>query len=236
MTIEEAIRVLIAIERYPTSIKGKDEACEIAISALRTQQEAANKMRENLWGQNTISANDMALINATAKQELKPEDVYTFSMRMCDNEIDRDFERFSVHALQLLSNMYIGKSGIIGSQYPDLYNIVKIYKTELILEPGQVTTAGDGYCWLKGYAYMVLNEQTKELISEIKSGSKKEISIGCSISNKVCSVCGKTNCNHVGGRQYDGKLCWFTLQDPIEVYEWSFVTEPNCRPASPLKN
>ena len=44
MTIEEAIRVLIAIERYPSGIKGKDEACEMAISALYAQQQ-----REQLW-------------------------------------------------------------------------------------------------------------------------------------------------------------------------------------------
>lgn len=40
MSIDEAIRVLIAIERYPTNIKGKDEAIEMAISTLRAQQEA----------------------------------------------------------------------------------------------------------------------------------------------------------------------------------------------------
>ena len=40
MTIGEAIRVLIAIERYPINIKGKDEACEMAISALCARQDA----------------------------------------------------------------------------------------------------------------------------------------------------------------------------------------------------
>lgn len=40
MTTEEAIRVLIAVERYPTSISGKDEACEMAISALHTQKDS----------------------------------------------------------------------------------------------------------------------------------------------------------------------------------------------------
>lgn len=46
MTIEEAVRVLIAIERYPTSIKGKDCALEMAISALQAQQDAEKKCDE----------------------------------------------------------------------------------------------------------------------------------------------------------------------------------------------
>lgn len=39
MTVEEAIRVLREVELYQTGIKGKVEACEMAISALRAQQE-----------------------------------------------------------------------------------------------------------------------------------------------------------------------------------------------------
>ena len=46
MTIEEAIRVLIAIERYPTSIKGKDCALEMAISALQAQQNREKRCEE----------------------------------------------------------------------------------------------------------------------------------------------------------------------------------------------
>lgn len=34
MKIDEAIRVLIEMERYPTNIKGKDAALELAIDAL----------------------------------------------------------------------------------------------------------------------------------------------------------------------------------------------------------
>lgn len=40
MTIDEAISVLIQVERYPTNIKGKDTACEMAIEALHEKLEA----------------------------------------------------------------------------------------------------------------------------------------------------------------------------------------------------
>ena len=33
---------------------------------------------------------DMVLINRLAREELTAEQVYTFSLRLCDNEIDRD--------------------------------------------------------------------------------------------------------------------------------------------------
>ena len=40
------------------------------------------------------AAADIALINQYGKKELKPEDVYSFSVRICDNDVDRD-ERFT---------------------------------------------------------------------------------------------------------------------------------------------
>ena len=41
-----------------------------------------------------VTAEDLALINKLAKAELTAEQVYVFSLRLCDNEVDRDFERF----------------------------------------------------------------------------------------------------------------------------------------------
>lgn len=38
-------------------------------------------------------AEDLRLINQQAKVELTAEDVYTFAVRLCDNEVDRDMER-----------------------------------------------------------------------------------------------------------------------------------------------
>ena len=33
---------------------------------------------------------DLSLINAMARRELGADEVYTFALRLCDNEIDRD--------------------------------------------------------------------------------------------------------------------------------------------------
>ena len=59
-----------------------------------------------------IGENDLELINALTRRALKSEEVYTFAVRLCDNEIDRDWERFDRKGLEHLSRLFIGKSGI----------------------------------------------------------------------------------------------------------------------------
>ena len=62
--------------------------------------------------QRGMAAEDLALINALAKAELTAEQVYVFTLRLCDNEVDRDFERFDGEALERLGGLFVGKSGI----------------------------------------------------------------------------------------------------------------------------
>ena len=37
---------------------------------------------------------DLALINRYTRRPFSEEEIYTFSVVLCDNEVDRDFERF----------------------------------------------------------------------------------------------------------------------------------------------
>ena len=98
----------------------------------------------------------------------------------------------------------------------------------MVREPGTVTAAGDEYCWLKAWAYLMRTEKNQELITEIEGGIKKEVSVGCSMGRSVCSVCGAENgaCGHVKGQMYGEKLCFMELKDPKDAYEWSFVAVP----------
>ena len=57
-------------------------------------------------------AKDIDLINQYSLKELKPEDVYCFSVALCDNEIDRDLERFTDASLKSLQLLFVGKTGI----------------------------------------------------------------------------------------------------------------------------
>ena len=177
-----------------------------------------------------VTGEDMALINALARKELKAEEVYTFSVRLCDNEVDRDFERFAPQTLEGLAGLFVGKSGIFDHQWSARGQAARIYKTEVVREPEKLTRAGDGYCWLKGYAYMLRTDSAKDLIAEIEGGIKKEVSVGCAVERSVCSICGadlrEGRCGHKKGEVYDGKLCYASLEGAGDAYEFSFVAVP----------
>ena len=180
---------------------------------------------------------ELALINQFAKTDLTEEQVYTFSVRLCDNEVDRDFERFDTAALERLGELFVGKSGIFDHQWSAKGQTARIYRTEVMREAAMVTAAGDGYCWLKGWAYLLRTEKNRDLIDEIEGGIKKEVSVGCSMARSVCSICGAENgaCGHVRGETYDGRLCFTELREPQDAYEWSFVAVPAQRNAGVLK-
>ena len=46
-----------------------------------------------------LTKEELDQINRFSKAELTADQVYTFSVRLCDNEVDRDFERFDRAAL-----------------------------------------------------------------------------------------------------------------------------------------
>ena len=55
-----------------------------------------NKIRKNLKSVSPIAADalaDIGLINEYAVKELTPDEVFCFSLILCDNEVDRDIER-----------------------------------------------------------------------------------------------------------------------------------------------
>ena len=178
----------------------------------------------------------LAQINRLAKTPLKPEQVYTFAVRLCDNEVDRDLERFDPDALEELGRLFLGKSGVFDHQWSAQGQTARIYRTEVIREAAKTTEAGDEYRWLKGWAYLLRTEKNAELIAEIEGGIKKEVSVGCSMGKSVCSICGAVDgCSHEKGQRYGGKLCFRELREPLDAYEWSFVAVPAQREAGVLK-
>ena len=185
-----------------------------------------------------LAAEELARINQFAKAELTAAVVYVFIVRLCDNEVDRDFERFDEAALEKLGELFVGKSGLFDHQWSAEGQTARIYRTEVIREPAVKTQAGDCGCWLKAWAYMLRTEKNQDLIAEIEGGIKKEVSVGCSVARSACSICGASggSCEHVKGQYYGGKLCYFQLEDPTDAYEWSFVAVPAQRRAGVVKH
>ncbi len=182
---------------------------------------------------------ELEAINAFAKTELTAEQVYTFSVVLCDNEVDRDYEKFSEEALGTLSELFVGRTGIFDHDWKATNQTARIYRTEIIREKGVLNSLGEPYAMLKGWAYMLRNEKNAELIEEIEAGIKKETSVGCSVARRVCSICGEeahpNGCGHIPGREYSGKICYLELFDVKDAYEWSFVAVPAQRAAGVVK-
>lgn len=187
----------------------------------------------------TVTEEVLAKINRFAVAELKAEQVYCFSVLLCDNDIDRDGERFSKDSLAKLAELFIGRTGIFDHDPRGANQTARIFDTDLREDTARKTAAGESYCALMGYAYMVRTEDNRSLIAEIDGGIKKEVSVGCSVARKICSVCGRDilrhSCSHKRGRTYGGKLCYITLEDPTDAYEWSFVAVPAQRSAGVTK-
>lgn len=181
---------------------------------------------------------ELQAINAFAKTQLTADEVYAFQVLLCDNEVDRDFERFSVSTLRELSELFVGATGICDHDWRSENQVARIYRTELVTEKGKTTSCGEAYVYLKGFAYMLRTEANAELIAQIDGGIKRETSVGCSVARSVCSVCGEElgTCTHVKGRTYGGKECYAILEGAVDAYEWSFVAVPAQRGAGVIKS
>ncbi len=184
-------------------------------------------------------AEELSAVNAFAKTELRAEDVYCFSVLLCDNEVDRDFERFGEKTLEELRELFVGKTGIADHEWSSDRQKARIYRCELITDSARRTADGRPYVYLKAHAYMLRTQGNGELIAEIEGGIKKETSVGCSVSATVCSICGQElgagTCTHVKGRSYNGRLCYGELTGAVDAYEWSFVAVPAQRGTGVVK-
>lgn len=178
----------------------------------------------------------LELISRFARKTPDADKIYTFSVILCDNEIDRDNERFSVESLETLKNMFVGVTGIFDHSMKSSDQTARIYKTELVRDGSKTTLAGEAYTCLKAWCYMLRTEKNQELISEIDGGIKKEVSISCSVDSKICSVCGNDIRSRDCGHTIRDKSCHVILTNPTDAYEWSFVAVPAQRNAGVAKS
>lgn len=179
---------------------------------------------------------DMTLINKYSLRELNKDEVFCFSVILCDNDIDRDFECFDEDALKTLEKLFVGKTGILNHSMKSEDQSCRTYKTQLIRDNTRKTLIGEPYMYLKAWCYTVKSEKNESLIKDIESGIKKEVSISCASSRRVCSICGAEKCNHISGRLYGSEYCHKTIKDITDAYEWSFVAVPAQRNAGVTKS
>lgn len=171
----------------------------------------------------------MGLINAQSKATLTAEQVYVFSLRLCDDQVDRDLERFDTQALPALAKLFLGKTGIVDHKWSSEGQVARIFETQVVQE--------EGSSYIKAWAYIRRGGHGDDVIADIEAGIKKEVSVGCAMGRAICSVCGGEygSCGHQKGEHYDGQLCHVILKEPMDAYEFSFVAVPAQRNAGVLK-
>lgn len=178
------------------------------------------------------TAEELKEINKFTRREFSADELYAFSVVLCDNDIDRDFERFTDDALEKLAVLFVGKTGIFDHSHKAENQCARVFSAAVEAVDGKQNRIGQQYKHLKARAYMPKSGASEELILAIESGIKKEVSIGCSMAEGKCSVCGQPYgaCQHRKGKIYrqNGKktLCYFELSSPTDAYEWSFVAVP----------
>ena len=190
---------------------------------------------------------DIDLINQFTKRTLTPEEVYCFSVAMCDNDIDRELERFTNKTLDALAPMFVGKTVISDHSWRSGNQIGRIYAAD-VQRSTEKNQAGEPLRQLVGKVYMLNNEDNRPTIDAIEAGILKEVSVGVSIKTRSCSLCGtkikwnwsswteECENHHVMGETYPGEgYCFCNLDDPRDAYELSFVAVPAQRNAGVKK-
>ena len=185
---------------------------------------------------------DMGLINALTLRNFTPEEIFAFKVKLCSNEVDRDYESFTAECLNELAELYKGKTGI-KDHFPSADNqVARIFDTKVVCEAEKMTTLGEPYTYLEAYCYIPRLPTTADFIAEIEAGIKKEVSVSCSISKKFCSICGKeykapwvAGCSHLPGKEYDNVRCIARLDGAADAYEFSFVAVPSQKDAQAKK-
>lgn len=185
-----------------------------------------------------IDKDSLELINSYTRREYKSDELYVFKVVLCDNDIDRDGEAFSIQALQQMSNLFVGKTGITDHNPSANNQTARIFSCTVEKVDNMFTSFGGEYYCLVAMAYIPRTEATNKTIQLIESGIVKEVSVGCCTEEVICSICGENvavDCGHFKNQLYGEKQCYHILNQISDAYEWSFVAVPSQRRAGVTK-
>lgn len=172
-----------------------------------------------------LDEGELTLINAQALRELTAEEVYAFRLAACNNQVDRDLERFTEDTLAELANLFVGRPVLMDHKWSAGSQTARVYAAGVEAMPGV-----EGGEQLVLRCYMPRLQGNSDTIAAIEGGLLRECSVGVAVSSAVCSICGAdrttTWCEHCKGVEYDGKLCYIELSGAKDAYEVSLLPVP----------
>ncbi len=196
------------------------------MSALEPIQKASRLLKAEL------NEEELDLINAQALRPMTAEEVFTFRLAACDDQIDRDNERFTPETLDGFAKLFPGRTVLMDHDWDVKNQTARVYAAS-VEEVGGVRR-------LVLRCYMPRLESNADTIRAIESGILRECSVGVAVKSVICSICGQDQrtgwCEHVGGREYGGQVCYFELTGAADVYEVSMVAVPAQREAGVIKS
>ena len=107
---------------------------------------------------------DLSLINNFTRRKLTQDEVYVFSVVLCDNNIDREHERFTDKALEKLEKLFVGKTGILDHNPTSENQTARIFKCQLESVSGKKNSLGEQYKRLVAKAYMPKSAKNENII------------------------------------------------------------------------
>lgn len=179
--------------------------------------------------QQKVSEGELALINAQALRPLTAEEVFAFKLAACDNQVDRDMERFTDRTLDQLAGLFVGRPVLRDHNWSANSQTARVYA-------GEVEAQG-GVKRLILRSYMLRSEETTPTVRALEGGILREASVGVAVKRHTCSICGENyyTCGHCRGQEYNGKLCSVELDEAVDAYEVSLVAVPAQREAGVVK-
>jgi hypothetical protein len=176
-----------------------------------------------------VTSEDLTLINQYTRRELGKDEVYAFSFVLCDNDVDKDFEYFTIESLLELKKLFVGKTGFFCNSRNESNQSARIFDCKFEEVEGKKTTTGINYFRLKAKAYIVKSESNKDIVEKLNQGVINKVTVSCAVRRKVCSICGNEVdfCSHLPGNKYEEKWCYAKLVGIYDAYKFNIATDIN---------
>lgn len=185
----------------------------------------------------------LKLINEHTIEPLKEEDVFTFDVVLCDNEIDRVGDKMTHKFLEQFAEKSKSLVGIKDHEWIADNQMARLYDTELV-DTDEDTSIGEKRTYVLGHAYCLRSNE--DYVKKVNAGLLNHCSVSFISSGDTCSVCGcathkmeddRAICEngHIAGKDYDGVTCYNVVDNCDDALEWSLVAVP-CQKKAGIKN